>query len=118
MYITVSVKSHAIFTRKGDSIFCNVHVSFPEAALGAIINVPTLQGNVEYDLAEGTQTGSIFTLKGKGIKGVNARNAGDLYFTVVVDVPKKLNKEQREILMNYAQASGEKFETGKRKKFF
>ena len=118
LYITVGVKSHAIFTRKGDSIFCNVHVSFPEAALGAIINVPTLQGNVEYDLAEGTQTGSIFTLKGKGIKGVNARNAGDLYFTVVVDVPKKLNKEQREILLNYAQVSGEKFETGKRKKFF
>lgn len=118
LYITVGVKAHSIFTRKGDSIFCNVHVSFPEAALGAIINVPTLQGNVEYDLAEGTQTGSIFTLKGKGIKGVNARNAGDLYFTVIVDVPKKLNKEQRDILMSFAEASGEKFETGKRKKFF
>lgn len=118
LYITVSVKSHAIFTRKGDSIFCNVHVSFPEAALGAIIKVPTLQGTVEYDLAEGTQTGSVFTLKGKGIKGVNARNAGDLFFTVVVDVPKKLNKEQRDILMSYAHASGEDFETGKRKRFF
>ena len=118
LYITVSVKSHSVFTRKGDSIFCNVHVSFAEAALGAIINVPTLQGNIEYDLAEGTQTGSIFTLKGKGVKGVNARNAGDLYFTVVVDVPKKLNKEQREILMDFAKASGEDFEVGKRRKFF
>lgn len=118
LYITVSVKSHPVFTRKGDSIFCNVHVSFAEAALGAIINVPTLQGNVEYDLAEGTQTGSIFTLKGKGIKGVNARNNGDLYFTVVVDVPKKLNKEQREILMDFAKASGEQFDVGRRKKFF
>lgn len=118
LYITINVKSHAIFTRKGDSIFCNVHISFAEAALGAIITVPTLQGDVEYDLSEGTQTGSIFTLKGKGIKGVSSRNAGDLYFTVIVDVPKKLNKEQRELLLSFAKASGENFEVGKRRKFF
>lgn len=118
LYITVSVKSHSIFTRKGDSVFCNVHVSFAKAALGAIIDVPTLQGDVQYDLAEGTQTGSIFTLKGKGIKGVNARNPGDLYFTVIVDVPKKLNNEQRDILRDFAKASGEDFEVGKRRKFF
>ncbi len=118
LYITVGVKSHSIFTRKGNSIFCDVHISFSEAALGAIIDVPTLQGNVEYDLAEGTQTGSIFTLKGKGIKGVNSRNPGDLYFTVIVDVPKKLNKEQREILTQFAKASGEQFDVGKRRRFF
>ena len=118
LYITVSVKPHSIFTRKGDSIFCNVHISFAEAALGAIIDVPTLQGNTQYDLAEGTQTGSIFTLKGKGIRNVNGRGTGDLYFTVIVDVPKKLNKEQREILLEFAKANGEEFEVGKRKKFY
>lgn len=118
LYITVAVKNHAIFTRKGDSIFCNVHVSFAEAALGAIIKVPTLSGDEQYDLAEGTQTGSIFTLKGKGIKNINGRGIGDLYFTVVVDVPKKLNNEQREILKKFAEVSGQSFETGKKRRFF
>lgn len=118
LYVTVAVRNHAIFTRKGDSIFCNVHISFAEAALGAIIKVPTLNGTEEYDLAEGTQTGSIFTLKGKGIKNVNGRGVGDLYFTVIVDVPKKLNNEQRELLKKFAEISGQSFETGKRRRFF
>ncbi len=118
LYITVSVKRHEIFTRKGDSIFCDVHVSFSQAALGAIIDVPVLNGTERYDLAEGTQTGSIFTLKGKGIKNVNGRGYGDLYFTIIVDIPKRLNSEQRELIKKLADVSGENFETGKRKKFF
>ncbi len=118
LYITVSVKKHSVFVRKGDSIFCDVHISFAQAALGAIINVPTLQGEETFDLSEGTQTGSIFTLKGKGIKNVNGRGTGDLYFTVVVDVPKRLNSEQRDIIKKFAEVSGENFETGKRRKFF
>ena len=118
LYITVSVKKHAIFTRKGDSIFCDVHVTFPQAALGAIIDVPTLSGTEKFDLAEGTQTGSIFTLKGKGIKNVNGRGVGDLYFTVIVDTPKRLNSEQRELIKKLAEVSGENFETGRRKRFF
>lgn len=118
LYITVNVKPHSVFTRKGDSLFCNVHISFAQAALGAIIDVPTLSGAEQYDLAEGTQTGSIFTLKGKGIKNINGRGTGDLYFTVIVDVPKKLNGEQRELLKKFAEISGEKFDTGRRKRFF
>lgn len=118
LYITVSVKKHAIFTRKGDSIFCEVHVTFPQAALGAIIDVPTLSGVEKFDLAEGTQTGSIFTLKGKGIKNVNGRGIGDLYFTVIVDTPKRLNTEQRELIKKLAEVSGENFETGRKRKFF
>lgn len=118
LYITVNVKPHSVFTRKGDSLFCNVHISFAQAALGAIIDVPTLSGVEQYDLAEGTQTGSIFTLKGKGIKNINGRGTGDLYFTVIVDVPKKLNGEQRELLKKFAEISGEKFDTGRRKRFF
>ena len=118
LYITVSVKKHSIFTRKGDSIFCDVHVTFPEAALGAVIDVPTLNGNEKFDLPEGTQTGSIFTLRGKGIKNVNGRGIGDLYFTVVVDVPKKLSNEQRELIKKLADVSGENFETGRKRRFF
>ena len=118
LYITVSVKKHPVFTRKGDSIFCDVHVSFAEAALGAIIDVPTLNGAEKYDLAAGTQTGSIFTLKGKGIKNVNGRGIGDLYFTTIVDVPKRLNTEQRELLKKFAEISGENFDISKKRKFF
>ena len=118
LYITVYVKPHAIFTRKGDSIFCNVHVSFAQAALGAVIKVPTLNGDMQYDLAEGTQTGSIFTLKGKGIKNIHGRNVGDLYFTVIVDVPKKLNNSQKEILRKFAEATGDSLEEPKKKSFF
>lgn len=118
LYITVSVKKHAVFTRKGDSIFCDVHVTFPQAALGAIIDVPTLSGVEKFDLAEGTQTGSIFTLKGKGIKNVNGRGVGDLYFTIIVDTPRRLNTEQRELIKKLAEVSGENFETGRRRKFF
>ncbi len=118
LYITVGVKPHSVFTRKGDSIFCNVHVSFAEAALGAVIIVPTLNGGVEYDLDEGTQTGSIFTLKGKGIKNINGRNVGDLYFTIIVDVPKKLNNSQRELIKKLAELNGEKIDIGKKKSFF
>lgn len=118
LYITIAVKPHSVFTRKGDSIFCDVHVSFAQAALGAIIDVPTLQGIEKYDLMEGTQTGSIFTLKGKGIKNVSGKGIGDLYFTVVVDVPKRLNNEQRDLLKKFAEISGEKFDIGKRRKFF
>lgn len=118
LYITINVKQHTIFARKGDSIFCDVHISFAEAALGAVIDVPTLQGNMQYDLPEGTQTGSIFTLREKGIKNINGRGIGDLYFTVIVDTPKRLNNEQRELLKKFAEVSGEKFDTGKKRKFF
>lgn len=118
LYLTINVKKHHIFVRKGDSIFCDVHVSFPEAALGAIIKVPTLQGDIEYDLPEGTQTGSIFTLKSKGIRNINGRGIGDLYFTIIIDVPKHLNNEQKDILKRFAEVSGQKFDTGKKRKFF
>ncbi len=118
LYITISVKRHDVFVRKGDSIFCDVHISFAQAALGAIINVPTLKESEKFDLPEGTQTGSVFTLKGKGIKNINSKGVGDLYFTVIVDIPKKLNSEQRELIKKLAEISEENFETGKRKKFF
>ncbi len=118
LYITVAVKSSPVFTRKGDSLFCDVHVSFAQAALGAIINVPTLEGIENYDLPEGTQTSSTFTLKGKGVKNVNGKGTGDLYFKIVVDIPKKLNSEQRELIKKLADLSGENFDTGKKRKFF
>lgn len=119
LYITVFVKPDSTFSRKGDNLACTVHISFAQAALGAIIKVPTLQGEVEYDLPEGTQSGTTFTIKGKGIKNVSDnRRVGDLNFTVVVDIPKRLNNEQREIIKKLAEVSGESFESGKKRRFF
>ncbi len=118
LYITVFVKPDSTFSRKGDNIACTVHISFAQAALGAIIKVPTLHGDVDYDLPEGTQSGTTFTIKGKGIKNVSGRGVGDLNFTVIVDIPKKLNNEQREIIKKLADVSGESFESGRKRRFF
>lgn len=118
LYITVFVKADSTFTRKGDNLSCSVHISFSQAALGAIIKVPTLQGEIEYDLPEGTQSGTTFSIKGKGIKNISGRSTGDLNFTVIVDIPKKLNNEQREIIKKLAEISGENFEVGKKRRFF
>lgn len=118
LYITVFVKADSTFNRKGDNLACTVHISFAQAALGAIIRVPTLQGAVEYDLPEGTQSGTTFTIKGKGIKNVSGRGVGDLSFTVIVDIPKRLSNEQRDLIQKLAELSGEKFDVGKKRRFF
>lgn len=118
LYINVFVKPDPTFTRKGDNITCNLHVSFAQAALGAIIKVPTLQGAIDYDLPEGTQSGTVFTVRGKGIKNVSGRGVGDLNFIVIVDIPKRLTNEQREAIRKLAEVSGESFDTGKKRKFF
>lgn len=118
LYITIFVKADSTFTRKGDNLFCNVHISFSQAALGAIIRIPTLQGEMDYDLPEGTQSGTVFSVKGKGVKNISGRGVGDLNFTVIVDIPKKLNTEQRELIRKLADVSGESFETGKKRRFF
>ena len=97
-------------------MLCEVPISFAQAALGAQIQVPTLDGKVSFEIPEGTQTGSTFTLNGKGIPVVgNSRRRGDQRFTVVVETPTKLNKEQKELLR---QLEGTLEETPKRKKFF
>lgn len=118
LYITVFVKPDATFSRKGDNLACTVHISFAQAALGAVIKVPTLQGEVDYDLPEGTQSGTVFSIKGKGIKNLNSRAVGDLNFTVIVDIPRRLSNEQREVIKRLAEVSGETFETGKKRRFF
>ena len=112
----IYIKRHPIFTRQDYTVLCEVPISFAQAALGAQIQVPTLDGKVSFEIPEGTQTGSTFTLNGKGIPVVgNSRRRGDQRFTVVVETPTKLNKEQKELLR---QLEGTLEETPKRKKFF
>ena len=116
LLVEIYIKRHPIFTRRGMDVLCEVPITFTQAALGTQIQVPTLDGQVTFDLPEGTQTGTSFTLYGKGIPEVgNARRRGNQRFTVVVETPTKLSKEQKELLR---QLDGSLEETPKRKKFF
>jgi len=115
LLVEILIRRHPIFTREGVDVLCEVPISFTQAALGASIQVPTLDGKVAFDIPEGTQTGTTFTLSGKGIPyvGTNRRRGNEL-FTVVVETPTKLTKEQKDLLR---QLDGSMDETPKRKKF-
>ena len=98
LYIEIRIKQHEIFERDGDDLHCTVPVSLTTAALGGSIGVPTLGGNAEIDLPEGTQHGKTFRLRGKGIKGLRSSYPGDLYCHVAVETPVKLTEHQRKLL--------------------
>ena len=98
VYVEFSVRRHPFFRRERMDILCEVPISFTQAALGSVIEVPTLDGKVRYNVPEGTQTGTTFRLKGKGIPYVGYKNRGDQYVTVVVETPTKLTKEQKDLL--------------------
>ena len=107
MYVTVTVLRHAVFERDGTSVLVSMPVSFVQAALGAEIEVPTLDGKVKYSMPEGTQTGTVFRLKNKGIQNLRGSGRGDQFVTVEVAVPTELNDEQKELLRQFAAKSGE-----------
>ena len=118
LLVEIYLKRHPIFSRQNVDVFCEVPITFTQAALGAEIEVPTLDGKVKYDLPEGTQTGKSFVLTGKGIPLVNnPKRRGNQIFTVVVETPQRLTKEQKELLRKLEDTmdgSG----NPKRKKFF
>ncbi len=117
LLVEISIKSHPIFTRDGMNVLCEVPISFAQAALGAEIQVPTLDGKVNYSIPEGTQTGTEFVLPGKGISfGSGGRRRGDHKFTVVVETPTRLTKEQKDLLRQL-EGGLDKNGTPKRKKF-
>ncbi len=107
LYISVTVRPSDKFQRDGTSVYLDYPVSFAQATLGAKLVVPTIDGNVEYDLPAGTQPGTVFRLRGKGIPVVNGRGRGDQFVKVTVQVPTNLNGEQREALLSFAQVMGE-----------
>ena len=120
LLITVLVQPHARFERDGASILLEQEVSFAQAALGSEIEVPTLDGKVKLNIPEGTQPGSVFRLKGKGVPYLRANGRGDQFVTVKVAVPKNMSSAQKEALRQYASAMGETIEQknifGKRRK--
>ena len=108
LIISVSVKPHPIFERDGYNLYCEVPITVAEATLGAEIDVPTLEGNQKFTIPEGTQAGSRFTLKQKGVPYVNnSGRRGDIIFTVNIEIPKGLNEKQREKMREFADACGE-----------
>ncbi len=117
LYVNVRVQPHPIFTRDGYNIICEMPITFTQAALGAELDIPTLEGTMKYNIPEGTQTGSVFRLRNKGIKHLRSNAKGDQFIKVNIEVPKKLTGKQKELLHQFAEISGDEvFE--QRKNFF
>ena len=117
LLITITVRPHELFRREGTSVLCEAPITFTQAVLGAELEIPTIDGKVKYTLPEGTQSGTTFRLKGKGIPSINGRGRGDQYVTVYIETPKNLNREQKEALRKFAETMGES-EGEESKKFF
>ncbi|KOF57009.1 MULTISPECIES: molecular chaperone DnaJ [Clostridium] len=119
LYINIKVIPSKQFKRQGFDVYMDTHISFPKASLGTEITVPTIDGDVKYTIPAGTQSATVFRLKGKGISRVNSSGRGDQYVKVIVDVPKTLNEKQKEALKLFMEASGESSNEKKGKfKFF
>lgn len=121
LIISVNVRPHAYYERDGYDVYCDVPITFADATLGADIKVPTLYGEETLKIPEGTQTGTQFTLRGKGIQYVNSSRKGDMYITVTVEVPRGLSAKQKEILREFSEACGNQNHAKKAnfiKKFF
>lgn len=107
LYVYLNVARHSIFRRDGLDTFVDVPISFPQATLGASIEVPSLEGGIPVTIPAGTQTGTTVRLRGRGMPTVRGSRRGDHHVTVHVAVPGKLNKHQRELLEEYAKAGGD-----------
>jgi len=97
LYVEVRVREHAIFQRDGNDLHCELPIRFSQAALGAELQVPTLEGEVPINIPPETQTGQMFRLRGRGVKSVRSSRTGDLICRVVVETPVRLTKQQREL---------------------
>ncbi|WP_283674948.1 molecular chaperone DnaJ [Butyricicoccus sp. Marseille-Q5471] len=103
LLVTVSIRPHPVFTRDGSNVICEIPISFAQAALGDSLQVPTIDGRIEYKIPEGTQTGTVFRMKGKGIQNVNGRGRGDQFVRVNIEVPKNLSEKQKRLLREFEE---------------
>ncbi len=110
LYVVIRVKKHRFFEREGNSLYCEISIPFTKAALGATVEIPTLEGTELLKIPEGTQPGEIIRLKAKGIKDLYSRHKGDLFIKVLVNTPKSLSKEQKKHLRQFAESLGENLE--------
>lgn len=107
LYVVIRVKEHPLFKRSENDVICEMPISFPQAALGTDIEVPTLEGKVRIRIPPGTQSGAVFRLKGKGIADLHDYGRGDHLVRVIIETPRKLTARQRELLEDFARMSGE-----------
>ena len=108
LYVVVTVRNHRVFKRQGNTVICEVPITFTQATLGANLKIPMVDGTEEiYPIPEGTQSGTKFTIKGKGFKAVNSTYHGDFVFVVNVQIPKRLTTEQRDLLTKLAKTMNE-----------
>lgn len=117
LHVYINVRPHPIFERRGDDVWCEIPITFAQAALGAEITVPTIDGKIKYSVHEGTQPNDIFKLKGRGIPHLGGRGRGDQYVKVTIEVPKNLTNAQRELIKKLDSSTGEK-NYAQRKGFF
>lgn len=114
LYVYINIIEDANFIRRGTNLYLDIPVSFTEVALGAEIEVPTLEGIEKYTLPRGTQTGTTFKLKGHGVPNLRGVGRGDLYFTVNIFTPKELTDRQEELLLEFSEESGEVYKKHKK----
>ena len=116
LFVTVFIKQHEIFQREGNSVMLNMPISYVQAALGAEMDVPTLDGYVKLTIPSGTQTGTTFRIRNKGVFNLRGNGRGDQFVTVTVDVPTSLTSEQKNLLKQFSEAGGAAIDPKKRRK--
>jgi len=107
LYVVIRVQEHPLFRREENDVICDMPISFPQAALGTDLDVPTLEGKMRMRIPPGTQSGAVFKLKGKGVADLHGYGRGDHLVHVLIETPRKLTARQRELLEEFARMSGE-----------
>ena len=118
MYVYISIKPHKIFTRQGTNVYCEVPISFVQATLGAKVEVPTIDGKVELTIPEGTQSGEVHRIRGKGIPVLRGEGRGDEYVRIKVLTPKNLSARQRKLLLDFESGGSDSQNNPEKKSFF
>ncbi|MBR2894933.1 MAG: molecular chaperone DnaJ [Oscillospiraceae bacterium] len=118
LLLVITVTPHPLFKRDGMHVYCDAPITFTQAVLGAELEIPTIDGKVKYEIPEGTQTGTTFRLRGKGIPQVHGRGRGDQYVTVHIETPRNLTREQKEALKKFSESLGERNYEEKKSSFF
>lgn len=114
LLLVISIAPHELFKRDGIHVYCDAPITFTQAVLGGEMEITTIDGKVKYEIPEGTQTGTTFRLRGKGIPQVNGRGRGDQYVTVYIETPRNLTREQKEALKKFSESLGERNYDGKK----
>ncbi len=117
IFVTVNVTPHEIFKRRGQDVMVELPVTFVQAALGAELEAPSIDGKISYNMPEGTQPDTVFRIRGKGIPNLNGRGRGDQFIKVKIEIPRNLTREQKDILRQFEETAGDA-QFGEKKGFF